>query len=282
MKARNSVLEKEIAERTKELREKVKKLDRGRKAMLYIIEDLNRTYKELKSAHEKIVRSERLATIGRMAGIVSHEMRNPLSVIRNSVYFLEMKMGGTGDEKIRKHLRILDFEVKKADKIISDILDFARIKPPSLEKTDINMLVKESLKKASLPEDVCAQTCFEDALPVLLLDILQIKQVFLNIISNSVQAMSNKKELEVKTALTGEFVSISFKDTGCGIPKENLNKIFEPLFSTKAKGIGLGLTACRGIVEGHKGEIMVESEPENGTMFIVKLPLSLDISETLV
>jgi len=221
---------------------------------------------------EKVLHSERLATIGKFAGIMGHELRYPLGIIRNSVYYLNMRLKENMDDKVKKHIRILETEIDKCDKIISDVLGFASLKPPSLIKSDINYVVSESLSKLKIPKSVSVKTDLADNLPRLLIDASQIEQVFLNMISNAVEAMPCGGRLSVKTYQNGKSISILFKDTGCGIPPENLNRLFEPLFSSKAKGIGLGLAASQVIIDGHKGRIEVESKTGKGAVFKIRLP----------
>ena len=141
--------------------------------------------------------------------------------------------------------------------------------------TEINDVVKETLSKATIPKTVKVKTELGAKLPKLKIDAAQIEMVFTNIISNAVQAMPEGGEIKVTTNKVGEFIAIAFKDTGIGIPKENLDKIFEPLVSTKVKGIGLGLTACQSIIKDHKGKIEVKNkEVGKGVIFTVKLPVA--------
>jgi len=267
-------LEVEVAERTKELEERIQKSDKSRKAMLYMVEDLNSTSKELKAAQERIIRSEKLATIGKLAGIMGHELRNPLVVIRNSIYFINMKLKDSMDKKIKKHLDILQTKIGDSDKIISDVLTFARIKVPALAEADINRVLKGTLSGAAIPETVKVQAEMGENLPKVSVDVAQMEQVFSNIISNAIQAMPDGGELKITTNQADRSVAVGFKDTGCGIPREDLDKVFEPLFSTKATGVGLGLTTCQSIIEGHRGKIEVESEVNKGTTFTIKLLLT--------
>ncbi len=222
--------------------------------------------------NDKLARAEKLATIGKLAGIMGHEIRNPLGVIRNSIYFLTMKFGESTDEKVKRHMDIIQAEIDGCDKIISDVLDFARIKPPSITETEINSVVKASLSRANIPETVKVQTDLGENLPKLNIDRAQIQQVFFNIISNAIEAMPKGGELQVTTSQTDTFISITFKDTGVGIPKENISKLFEPLFSTKPKGLGLGLAACQNIIVLHQGKIEFKSQEGQGATFIVTLP----------
>ncbi|MFH1855763.1 MAG: ATP-binding protein [Candidatus Omnitrophota bacterium] len=267
-------LEIKVEERTKELEGKVRELDKNRKAMLYMVEDLNAQTKELKAAQDHIVNSEKLATIGKLAGIVSHEMRNPLAVIRNTVYFLKLKLKESKDDKIRKHLNILEKETKKASSIINDILDFASIKPPSLSKENINSIILKSIDEAQIPAEIKVKTDLKEDLPEIPVDISQISRVFPNLISNAVQAMPDGGELQVITSRADDFIKIVFKDSGYGIAREQMSKIFQPLFTTKPNGIGLGTTVCQAIIENHRGTIEVEGEQGKGTTFVIKLPVS--------
>lgn len=225
----------------------------------------------LKEAQEQLMRKEKLAAIGQLASGVGHELRNPIGVIGNSVYYLNMKLKDV-DEKTKKHLDILQREVQRSNTIITDLLDFSRVKPPSLEKSDVNSLVKEALTGIKLPENITIESQFDKNLPKIPVDLEQIQRVFLNIVSNAFGAMPEGGKLEIKTGVKGDFIEIMFKDTGEGIAKENLKKIFEPLFTMKAKGIGLGLAIVKSIVDAHNGSIEVESEVGKGATFTVKLP----------
>jgi len=201
---------------------------------------------------------------------MAHEIRNPLGVIRNSTYFLNMKLKDNKDKKVKEQLDIITYEISNADKIITDILDFARLQKPTLEEENINDIIKEALSKSDIPETMDIKMCLGGKLPKVAVDAKQIKQVFLNLISNAVQA-TIEGELKIKSREKDGFIIIDFKDTGGGITKENTDKIFDALFSTKIKGIGLGLVACKNIIEGHKGKIEVESKEGKGATFTIKL-----------
>lgn len=238
----------------------------------HLEEKVEERTKELKDAQEELVRKEKLATLGQLAGGVGHELRNPLGVISNSVYFLNMKLKDA-DEKTLKHLNILKREVERANTIITSLLDFSRSKLPSREEGDANDIVKNALASIEIPGNISVETRLDETLPRILLDPDQIQQIFQNIISNSVQAMGEGGRLKIETGVKGKFAEIIFKDIGEGIAKENLSKIFEPLFTTRAKGIGLGLAIVKSFVDEHKGQIEVKSEVGEGTTIIVKLPL---------
>ena len=262
-----------VVERTKELEEKIKQLNRSQKAMLYMVEDLNRTSRDLKNAQDQVIRSEKLAIIGKLAGIMSHEIRNPLGVIRNAIYFLSMKLKDKMDEKVKKHINILEEEINAADRIIADVLNFSRLRPLDLKEKDINNEISSAMKMATIPDVITVEKKLNKNLSSVLLDSFQMRQVFFNLISNSVQAMASGGVLTITTRNVGDDVAIIFKDTGYGISSENLDKVFEPLFSTKAVGVGLGLTTCATIIKAHHGIIKAESKPGEGTSITIRMPI---------
>jgi len=243
--------------------------------------------KELRDAQERLLRTERLAAIGQLGASMCHELRNPLGVINNSVYYLNMKLGDV-DEKAKKHLKIMDREIARSSKIVSDLLSLTEGKKPTVQKTRTNTIVQDALSRTTVPHTVAVITELGEGLPPLMADPDQIEQVFINLALNAVQAMTppeslsravetpNGGELKISTREKEGFIEIEFKDNGCGIPEENLGKLFEPLFTTKTKGIGLGLAISKRIIEAHSGSIAVESELGVGTTFRVRLPISIN------
>ena len=246
--------------------------------ILLAIEDITERKKAeqiVKEMQEKVVRSEKLVALGKLAGAVAHELRNPLGVIRNSVYFLRLKLASAAqDEKIKKHFDILNEEVVNSDRIITNILTFGRIKIPELALVDIPKIIQANLDKLKVPANIEVTREFEPGLPQIQADAVQMQQVFFNITVNAIQAMPGGGRFTISAKIMGEFIELGFTDTGEGISKENLKKIFEPLFSTRTQGTGLGLTVCQDIVEAHKGNISVESELGKGTKFTIKLSIT--------
>lgn len=266
-------LEVKVGERTKELHEKYSELEKAQTAMLSMVEDLNRQADELKNAQDALVRSERLAAIGQLASSVAHELRNPLGVMKNVLYYFNMLELGKDNREVKENLDTLAKEIDISDKIIGDLLEFSRVKKPTLLTENINAIVKEALNRLKAAPDIKVITELDNDLPSIEVDALQIQQVFYNIALNALQAMDKTGTLTVKTYSKGNFIEASFTDTGYGIPKENMDKIFNPLFSTKAKGTGLGLSVCASLVEGHDGKIEVGSEIGKGSTFTVQLPV---------
>jgi len=256
--------------------------------------------KELRDAQEQLIRAERLAAISQLGASVCHELGNPLGVINNSVYYLSTLLGDV-DGKAKKHLKIMEREIARAKKITSDLLSLTEGKKPTLQKVQINTIVQGVLSHTPAPDTVTVITNLGGDLPPLMADPDQIEQVFTNLILNAIQAMTSPGprlevsdesrsrmssveplsqsvktpdggRLEIATRVEDGFIVAEFKDNGHGIPEENLEKIFEPLFTTKARGIGLGLALSKKIIEAHGGSIEVEREAEKGTTFRVKFP----------
>jgi two-component system sensor kinase FixL len=232
-------------------------------------EALQEKTRALEAAQEELVRRERLATLGQLAGGVSHELRNPLGVIKNSVYYLKMVL--PDEEGLRKHLAILEREVATATRIISGMLDFARTTPPTRAATDINRLVRDGLERLMAPDSVRIERDLAEGLPPLMVDADQVRLVLDNLLSNAMQAMPDGGVLTVRTRSVGGRVEISVEDTGVGIAPEHLERIFEPLFTTKSKGIGLGLSLAKRLAEANDGTIRAESAVGRGTRFLVEI-----------
>ncbi|MEA3351531.1 MAG: ATP-binding protein [Chloroflexota bacterium] len=236
---------------------------------------------ELRDAQVKMIRQEKLAVLGQLAGGVSHELRNPLGVISNAVYYLKM-VQPDADEKVKEYLEMIESETRGAAKIISDLLDFTRIKSAERESVAISELVATVLAKHPPPENVELDTKTPtDHLPPVFVDPAQIEQVLTNLVTNAYQAMPEGGWLtitipprECSAALRDERspVFISITDTGEGIPTENMENIFEPLFTTKARGIGMGLVISKTLMEANGGSIEVESVEDEGTRFTLLLP----------
>lgn len=234
---------------------------------------VHRNITETKEMREKLIRTERLAAVGELASGVGHELRNPLNVIRNCAYLLRASQADESNEELLNTLKILDRQVDIANRIITDLLDFTRVKPPLLAKTDLNKMVKESLSWIVVPEKIAVLVDLDADSPQIAVDAEQMGRAFVNIIANSVQSMSGGGKLKISTGLEDGSVWVKFEDTGCGIPRENMAKIFDPLFTTKAKGTGLGLAITKRMVEQNSGTIEVTSEVAQGTIFTIRLPL---------
>jgi len=248
-------------------------LEQSLKAYYEQLEEMvEKRTRDLEQVQEKLIRSERLAAVGELASGVGHELRNPLNVIRNCVYLLKMKLSEEKDEEALSTLQIMDKQVDISNRIVTDLLDFTRIKAPSMTTVDLNGLVRESLSWVTVPENARVHADLDSSSPRVRVDSEQVGRAFANIISNAAQAMNGKGELNISSGIEDGSVWVKFADNGCGIPEENLEKIFEPLFTTKAKGIGLGLAITKRLVEQNNGTITVDSKVKQGTTFTVSLP----------
>ncbi len=236
--------------------------------------------RELRQAQEKLLRREKLAMLGQLAGSINHELRGPLGNIKSGAYFLNMAIEEP-EEDVRETLELLEQEVDRAETIIRSLLSFVRTGEPRREAVDVNALLGETLAGVEIPEAVTMVREMDEDLPTVWADPEQLRQVFRNLISNAVEAMPEGGRLTVETFKTSGVsgkpprsaaVVISVADTGEGIPAERRERLFEPLFSTKAEGVGLGLALARMLVEAHGGVIEVESEVGRGSTFTVRLP----------
>lgn len=228
--------------------------------------------KELEETREKLIRQEKLAIMGKMAGSVGHELRNPLGVISNAVYFLKLVLSSS-ENTVKDYLNIISEEVKKSDKIISDLLDFARIK--SIDKVNISLpeLFSDILETYTITDNIKVINRISGELPCIYADRNHVVQIFGNLIINACQAMPQGGELFIEAEVVKNSISISIGDTGCGISEDNITKIFEPLFTTKPRGIGLGLCICKNFLSANGGNIEVKSAEYKGTVFTVTLPV---------
>lgn len=229
---------------------------------------------ELKEAQEQLVRHEKLAVLGQMASSIGHELRNPLAVINSAVYYLKF-IQPDADEKIKKYLGIIDDEVHNSDKIISDLLDFARIKSMEREPVKVPQLVYQTLERFPVPSSIEVDLDLPADLPPVFVDPRQMIQVLGNLTVNACQAMASVKNgrLSLYSRKQDDMIIIKILDNGTGISPENLSRIFEPLYTTKPRGIGLGLAVSQKLVTANEGRIEVESELGVGSSFCVFLPV---------
>lgn len=233
--------------------------------------------KELRDAQEELIRKERLVALGKLAGGVGHELRNPLGVITNAMYFLEMALHDA-DEITREYLGIISYEVHNAEKIVSDLLGISRIKPTERGETTISELVAAVLENNPAPVNVEVRGRIASDLPPVFVDPRQIGQVLDNLVTNAYHAMAEGGTLTISAQAEEDKVSLFITDTGYGISKENMENIFEPLFTTKAKGFGLGLTVSKNLIEVNGGSIKAESKEGKGSTFTIILPTKEAVS----
>ncbi len=230
--------------------------------------------RELKAAHEKLVRKERASVLGKLSIAVSHELRNPLGVISNAVYYFNMKKDSFADPIVRENIDIISREIKSANKIITDILNFSRNNTLVRLESNINLLVQEMLSKAATPDKVQVFTVFDEDIPTVEIDPTQVAQIFLNLLENAVDAMDYAGTIWVATSRHEKTIEVAFADDGPGISENDLENIFEPLFTTRAKGIGLGLAIAKNLAEANNAKISVKSKKGEGAIFTVTFSLN--------
>lgn len=232
--------------------------------------DLNATLVQLKDAQETLVRRERLALLGQLSSGVGHELRNPLGVMTNAVYYLKAVLA-TSPANVHEYLDILQQQITLSEKIVGDLLDFARQKPPQRRPTFLREATESQLQKLGRTDSVRFDLDVPDHLPPVLVDPIQLGQVILNLITNATQSLNGHGRVTIRARENGSRVFYEIEDTGPGIPATNLEKIFEPLFTTKARGIGLGLSVSRMLARANGGDLVAASAPGSGATFTLTL-----------
>ncbi|HET8541333.1 MAG TPA: GAF domain-containing protein [Anaeromyxobacter sp.] len=246
-------------------------------ARLY--EDLRRSYADLERAQHRLIQGERLAALGEMSAVVAHEVRNPLGVIFNSLGSLRRLVRPSGDAKML--LDIVGEEADRLNRIVGDLLDFARPATPELRPEPLDRVVEDAVVAAlaQRPNGIDVARELDPALPAVPMDPRLVRQAVLNVVVNAVQAMPEGGRITLRTRAEREEAVLEVEDTGPGIPDEVRARIFEPFFTTKASGTGLGLAVVRRIVEGHGGTVVVRSRPGEGTLFALRFPLGRAVVE---
>lgn len=237
---------------------------------------------ELLAVQEELVRKEKLALLGQVADTVGHELRNPLGVINNAVYFLQTVLSDA-DETIKEYLGIIKSETADADRIVSDLLDAVRTKPPQTETVYVAELIEQTLHRCHIPDVVEVKLDIAQTLPTIQVDPMQMQQVLWNLITNGVEAMpqGGKLNIEANEDKQAHGVRISIRDTGVGIAPEQQGKLFQPLFTTKTRRVGLGLVVVKNLTKANGGSVEMQSESGKGATFSIVLPISDTTAETV-
>lgn len=231
---------------------------------------LQATLAELHDTQDSLVRREKLAMLGQLASGVGHELRNPLGVMTNAVYYLKAVMPDA-PVKVAEYLDILRQQITMSEKIVSDLLDFARQKSPQRAPFSIGDVTAAQVSRLGEHNGFTINTTLPRDLPPVLADQSQVGQIVLNLLTNAMQAMEKTGTIDVRAVSNGREVHLDVSDSGPGIPTENLEKIFEPLFTTKARGIGLGLAVSRTLARANQGELTAANLPSRGARFRLTL-----------
>ena len=259
LKEQNEILEEMVRERTSELDK--------------VIEELRAANDTITETYQHLLQSDKLATMGLMAGTVAHDIANPLTVVLSRARLLLMK-GTLGDDE-SDNMNIIIKNSQKIERLIFSITRFAR--KSSNEYTDINIIevLRESLlmlSKSLNVHSITLEEIYEVEEPIVWGEPNELEQVFTNLIQNALQAMETRGKLTIRINLKDNFIRVILEDTGPGIPAEKLSDIFEAFYTTKKEGTGLGLNICKRIIQEHSGKISVESKIGKGTKFVIDLP----------
>ena len=236
-------------------------------------ESLQRRDRELEGIQSRLLESERLSSMGEVAAAVAHEIRNSLGTIKNSIYFLRSRLEDP-DGSVQRHFSIMEEEVTAADRIVGELLDFSRGPELQLADVSINDLIREVLAVLG-PEkgsDVAVEEDLAQDLPRITADPAQLRHALYNVVQNAFQVMNDGGTLRVRSGRSNGEIRVSIKDTGPGIEDEDIERLFEPFFTRKARGIGLGLPIAKRVIENHGGRIRIESRAGVGTTVSIVLP----------
>lgn len=246
---------------------KLSQFDAVKEQRDWLLDEMTKKIGELSHFQSELFKAERLSAIGEMSARLAHDMRNPLSIIKNSIELVKIKHA----EKIPSDLYLLFLSIENASSRLvfqlDDVLNFVRSSPLDLEVHSLSDILDSSLDDVVMPDQITIQRPANDV--ELLCDAEKIKAVFTNLIVNSIQAMENSGTITIQFDQTSEDVTFSVQDSGPGISSSAIEKIFEPLFTTKSRGTGLGLPAVKMIIQQHQGTISVSNNP---TTFLIVLP----------
>ncbi len=236
--------------------------------------ELKTSYTELKVSRDDLVRSEKLAYTGRIAASIAHEIRNPLTNVSMSVR--QLKKGGRIKPEGLKHSEIIERNVERINFLITELLNCARPAKLNLQLYDIHQIIKDALiadKVKIGSQKIKVAKLFSAKPSTLKIDKEHMGRVLLNLITNAIDAMPDGGNLTISTEINKDLLLIKVEDAGKGIPEKDIIRIFDPFFSTKPQGVGLGLTTCYQIIVSHGGTIEVKSKVKKGSLFTVSLPI---------
>ncbi len=250
----------------------------GNDEITWLTLSFNGLLQEIQRQSLKLQESERMSAIGELARQVGHDLRNPLTSTKYAAYYLRQKGDKCSDEDREKMLNIIEGDIRRSDKIINDLMEFSSEMCLEVEKCSPKSLLKGALSRSQVPENISLKNHALET-PTMLADACKIERVFTIIIKNAVEAMPKGGTLEIQSTQKDSDVQITFADTGEGISPELLPKIFSPLLTTKAQGMGISLAICKRIVDNHGGKIEVESTVSVGTTFKITLPIKPQIHQ---
>jgi PAS domain S-box-containing protein len=234
---------------------------------------------ERKRLEEELAKSQRLATIGELAAMVGHDLRNPLTGITGAAYYLKKKLGPKTNREEKEMLQLIEQEIEHSDKIINDLLEYSKEIRLELTQTDAKSITKDTLMSMEIPSGIRVVDSTKKQ-PTIELDIDKMRRVLVNLIRNAVDAMPRGGTLRITSREFNGNLELNIADTGVGMTKETMKELWNPLHTTKAKGIGLGLPIAKRLVEAHGGRMSVETKLGKGSTFIVTLPIKTNLDNT--
>lgn len=272
LKTSNSQLRTANEEMEQRVEQRTEELTLSNKRIMEEMSEKELANQELIQTRDQLNQSEKLANVGQVSSNIAHELRNPLAAIRNSTYLLRLKLNK--NDKLMEHLKIIDHEISRSDEVIERLLEIT--KGENLKRIPVNIeaLAKEAMDYADLTKENKLIIEFTPKPFWVKLDKLLFRQILVNIFLNSIQAMSKGGRIEMMiTQDLSQSVKISIKDEGIGIPKHLLETVFDPLFTDKAEGVGLGLSLCRDLISRHGGSIIAKCNVGLGTTIEIELPI---------
>jgi len=262
-----------------QLIERLKEAQKQLEGYAYLLEEkVEERTRELQKSQEQLLKTQRLAVIGELAGMVGHDLRNPLTSIAGAQYYLKKKLDAKVDTKTKDMLELIGKNIEYSNKIINNLLDYSREIELEISERTPKSVMKEVLSHLEIPRNIKLVDLTENK-PKIKVDVDKVKRAFINIIKNAFEAMPKGGKLTIRSTELDGNVEIVFSDTGAGMSKETLEKLWTPLFTTKAKGMGFGLPICKRFIEAHGGTINVKSARGKGTTFTVTFPTESKIVE---
>jgi two-component system NtrC family sensor kinase len=232
---------------------------------------------ERKQMEERLLQAERLAAIGKTTAMVGHDLRNPLQGMTTLLYLAKRALKSrkaAGKREVAGLLNTFDGQIAYMEKIVADLQDYARPLTPELVGTSLTDLIRDTLSTTKVPRNVKVSVQVEKGIGKVLVDAGLMRRVLTNLTTNSIQSMPKGGKLTIRAERISDATVIAVEDTGVGIPEEDLGKLFEPFFTTNAKGQGFGLAVCKRLVEAHGGTITAKSTPGKGSTFTIQIPVN--------
>ena len=269
------LLKEQVELKTAALQKAQNELSQHHNQLETLVEEKTR---ELKNAQNELLQRERLTTLGRLTATVSHELRNPLGTVRNAIFALGEELNDRSSPQTKRMMVLGERNIVRCVNIIEDLLNYTRVKPLERTETDIDHWLSNLVAEYDFPNDVehdLSLSCAEKVL----VDKEKLRQVIVNLITNAVDAVQDEeakgKHISISTSFHNDEYEIRIQDTGIGMTEETMKEIFEPLFSTKGFGVGLGMVVVKNIIDQHNGTINTESQKGEGTTVTIRLPTKL-------